>query len=242
MISFICNICGEKNEKPDFDRVPGPLCDGCNSSTRFRLIVHTLCKRVFETEKPLYLLSSNPMSGIGLSDAHPYAQRLARFPNYLNTFYHQEPRFDVMKNDQEWQQLDYVISSDVFEHTPPPADKPFKTVFSMLKSGGKLLLSVPTAPHFVEHYPNLNKYKIVEIENQYFLINVRSDATSEVFDNLRFHGGPGNTLEMRLFSREKIESLLREAGFSSSEEIAPDAKEYGISPLKGLSTVWIAIK
>jgi hypothetical protein len=33
------------------------------------------------------------------------------------------------------------------------------------------------------------------------------------FADLVFHGGPGNTLELRLFSRSGLEETLTEAGF-----------------------------
>ena len=46
------------------------------------------------------------------------------------------------------------------------------------------------------------------------LTNRTRDGREERFSELVFHGGPGSTLEMRVFSRAALERAFREAGFA----------------------------
>lgn len=56
------------------------------------------------------------------------------------------------------------------------------------------------------------------------------DNKIEIFNNLCFHGGPGNVLEMRKFSRKSIILFLEKSGFIDITfyEINEDMKKYGI--------------
>lgn len=55
-----------------------------------------------------------------------------------------------------------------------------------------------------EHFPELFEYKIVTKKGNKVLINKTRQGKEQIFENLRFHSGPGETLEMRVFSRSSL--------------------------------------
>lgn len=243
-MEFQCNLCGAIN-RIHFSqniRTPGPLCDQCKSSTRFRFVAYAISSYIFGGDGGLFKDEDNRLEGIGLSDAPPISRALSRFSNYKNTFYHKPPYLDIMRAPDSDQICDFLISSDVFEHTPPPVEAPFINAYSLLRHGGILILSVPTTNAYLEHFPELFDYNLVEENGKYRLVNTTRAGQYQEFDQLRFHGGPGSTLEMRIFSVVEVERNLKEAGFTSIERLSATVEAYGISPIRGLSTLWIARK
>ncbi|MEO7051003.1 MAG: methyltransferase domain-containing protein [Rhodanobacter sp.] len=149
-----------------------------------------------------------------------YAGRLARHLSYRNTFYHQKPRLDISHIDAAMEStLDFVIASDVFEHVEPPVSLAFENVRRLLKPDGVFIFSVPyTHPGgeqhpTQEHFPQLHNYEIQRVDGRARMKNITRDGTVEYFDDLVFHGGPGSTLEMRLFSQWSVVRELECAGF-----------------------------
>jgi SAM-dependent methyltransferase len=155
--------------------------------------------------------------GVGLSDALAYAEPLARIFGYENTYYHTEPRLDIgdIAEDRVGR-YDFVIASDVFEHVTPPVSRAFLNARRMLKPGGKFIFTVPFSlePQTREHYPALHDWSMAERDGQWTLTNRTVDGRIETFGDLVFHGGPGTTLEMRLFSRAALEEEFCNAGFA----------------------------
>jgi SAM-dependent methyltransferase len=169
--------------------------------------------------------------GIGLSDWAGYAGGLKQKTDYLATFYHQEPRFDVTAPPLEHiGKFDYLISSDVFEHVEYPPERAFDGAFKVLKSGGSLVLTVPfgNGQETVEHFPDLNIYRIVDLDGEHVLLNKRRDGGIETHRNLVFHGGPGATLEMRVFCRKDVVAQLRKAGFMQIHIMEENMLQWGI--------------
>src|SRR5208337_5051049 len=84
-----------------------------------------------------------------LSDWGGYAAPLALKYRYRNTFFHSEPKLDITNPPDSMRgSLDFLISSDVFEHVLPPVSKAFAGAFDVLKPGGHLILSAPSSPDF----------------------------------------------------------------------------------------------
>jgi hypothetical protein len=102
----------------------------------------------------------------------------------------------------------------------------------MLKCNGSFIFSVPyTNGEHEEHFPNLYKYEIKKLDNDKFILqNTTIDNKIETFEKLCFHGGPGNVLEMRIFSKKSIISFLEKSGFVDITfyEINEDMEKYGI--------------
>lgn len=228
-LHFQCNIC-HKNCVVDLSVLHREVisCQTCGSTPRTRAIIRALSLELFNR---VLLLPDFPerrdIKGIGMTDSEGYASVLAKKFSYENTYLHKEPRVDVA-GDITRERLgvsDFIISSEVFEHVVPPIDRAFENVYRMLKPGGVFILTVPYGlfPETIEHFPDLNEYEILEEKGSYKLRNVIRDGKIQEFKDLVFHGGPGSTLEMRIFGEKSLLLHLERVGF---EEIkvhrAPD--------------------
>ena len=74
----------------------------------------------------------------------------------------------------------------------------------------------------------------------YKLVNATADGRRQTFRNLKFHGGEGQSLEMRIFSRKDILDHLRSAGFTRVDIRDEDYPERGILWLHPWSTPMVA--
>lgn len=192
-------------------------CAHCGSTVRLRGLVSLISMEIFGV--PLTLEEMPVMKslrGIGMSDPAALAERLAEKFDYTNTFYHQAPRFDVISMDERHLgQYDFIVSSEVLEHVPPPVDRAFGTLHRMLKPDGVLLLTVPYSlqPATTEHFPGLFEFQVVQVGGRPVLVNRTREGRVEVFENLVFHGGDGSTVEIREFTEGALLGLLKDAGF-----------------------------
>jgi SAM-dependent methyltransferase len=172
------------------------------------------------------------VSGWGMSDAG-YVDLLSKKMNYLNTFYDREPRFDITETLKPGQEnsLDFLISTEVFEHIAPPVSIAFKNAGRLLKQQGVLIFTVPFIPlgETREHFPELHHYEPVSRNGgNPILKNITRDGREQVFEDLVFHGGVGATLEMRVFSKEGIIRELEQAGFGAIKFYSEPYWEFGI--------------
>lgn len=232
-IAFRCNICGADCLAAEQDLQREVASCSCGSSLRSRAIVHLLSLGLFGRSLALPDFPQDAsIRGLGMSDWEGYARPLAERLGYRNTWYHQEPRLDIADvPDDQAGSCDFLISSDVFEHVAPPVARAFHGARKLLRPGGVFVLTVPydhAAEQTVEHFPDLNRFHVVEEGGRLRLYNERKDGETEVFDNLVFHGGPGTTLEMRLFSQAALLRHCREAGFRDARVVADDVPEWGI--------------
>lgn len=234
-MSFICNITGQSFNLRD-DEKHRELGSRFGYNCRFRAICYIFCKIFYGECKIICNLEKNKnLKGIGMSDSG-WAKLFEEKFNYINTYYHTSPYLDIYSNEhvKNYTDLDFIITSDVFEHINPlpSLQIAFDNLFRMLKSGGYVIFSVPfTYGQHKEHYPNLYDYKIeLNNNNEYILYNTTVDNKKETFNNLCFHGGPGNVLEMRQFSKQSIISFFENSGFIDIVfyEINEDMNKYGI--------------
>ena len=200
-----------------------------------RGIVHHLSVGLFGRSLPLPdFPTRKDIVGIGLSDWPGYAQGLAKKLGYTNTFYHEEPFLDITAPASgRYPAADFLISTDVFEHVPPPVERAFTGSFALLKPGGILVLTVPfnDVVGAMEHFPDLHTYKIVEFDGGHVLLNRSTDGQLSVREKLVFHGGPGETLEMRTFSKADTLRMLAAAGFVDIAVHPDPVYDWGILPL-----------
>jgi len=231
---FRCNICGNWCTSP-LSEVKGResrSCYHCGSSRRFRTIIAALSEQLFGKIEILPdFKESKSIVGVGMSDAEIYARPLRNKFSYTNTYYHKEPKLDVMTVSEDlYNAADFIISSDVFEHVPPPVDVAFSNLYRILKAGGVCIFSVPyeMEGETLEHFPELFHYRFIERKGATVLINTTRDGREQSFDSLRFHGGGGATVEMRVFSRPSLLSEIRKAGFGEIKLYDKSIPEYGI--------------
>ena len=219
VLTYQCNICNQScmTRLSSLGREI-PSCPKCGSTVRMRAIVYLLSQELFGRSLALSDFPVCPdLHGVGLSDWIGYAMPLAHKLGYTNTFYHTEPRLDIAATPDPAMEgtLDFLISSDVFEHITPPVSRGFETVYRLLKPGGVAIFTVPFVPdgQTREHFPELHQFSIEEQGNQRILRNVTRDGREQVFDELLFHGGDGATLEMRLFAQNSLLAEFSVAGF-----------------------------
>jgi SAM-dependent methyltransferase len=232
IIRFQCNVCSGANTKTyeQMDREI-PSCDHCDSNVRFRWIAHAVSEAFFDRSLPLKgFPMRKDIAGLGLSDWEGYAGPLARCFDYTNTFFHTEPRLDISNLPEDRTgRYDFVIATEVLEHVVPPVDIALANLYRMLKPNGIAFITVPWIGEVTqEHYPELFDYHVAQDNGRWQVRNRTRDGREEVFDNPVFHGGPGTTLEMRLFSGSDLVKRLEKAGFAKVEICRPTVREYGI--------------
>jgi hypothetical protein len=234
-----CNICGAELApattsnpmKRDFDR-EAIDCATCKSSVRVRSLIALLSQEIFGV---MLALPEFPVlkgiRGIGMSDSPQLAERLAEKFDYTNTFYHQWPKFDVTQPETgDIGRYDFMLSSEVMEHVPPPIERAFETLLGVLKADGLLLMTTPytIGGKTTEHFPELHEYTLAEIGGRPVLVNRRRDGRLETFDELTFHGGHGSTVEMRTFTDQSLRQALLNTGFKDVHFFARNIPEFGI--------------
>ncbi len=233
-LQYDCNICGCTNAL-DLTALEGERrgCLGCGSTLRQRSVIATLSRRLFAGRSlPLEAWTgAEGVEVIGVSDADLVAAALPRKVRYRNTFLHKAPVLDICDPAPEYHaSCDALICSDVLEHVPPPVERAFEGLRRIIRPGGFLLMTVPCSAleRTVEHYPNLHEYRIVERDGKQVLVNRTAEGQVEEFDDLVFHGGPGETLEMREFCMGDLENRLHGAGFARVEIHAEPDFAHGV--------------
>lgn len=233
LFEFQCNICGMENtcSGDKFGREI-PSCAGCGSSVRMRSVIHLLSEGLWGRSLPLpQFPQDKSVIGKGLSDWPGYAVPLQEKLGYTNTFYHREPHLDIRHIPEELRaSCDFLISTDVFEHTHGAASQAFAGAFELLKPGGWLILTVPFTlqAETVEHYPGLVDLTTAKLGEDHVVVGRTVDGEYELHRNPVFHGGPGETLEMRIFSRQGVEANLQAAGFTDIRFLEEAVPAYGI--------------
>lgn len=230
---FTCNVCGASNQLPD-----GPLeretpsCERCGSNVRIRSLIRALALELFGASLRLDEFPRlKGVRGLGLSDSDCYAGQLADRFDYINTFFHQEPRLDISDfTHGHLGEFDFVLSSEVFEHVKPPAEKALGNLHSVLKPDGKLIFTTPYAPggETAEHFSGLAAYGLASLAGEPVLVARTHAGDLIASDDLVFHGGEGWTLEARRFSAEGLRQTLHAAGFDDVAFHADDDASYGI--------------
>ncbi len=230
---FQCNLCGsqtESNARPE-DR-ESSTCEVCGSSARFRAIALALSRTLFGSDLPLTefpLLKS--VRGLGISDSEMISSRLERCFTYINTHYHRDPMFDLMRPDErEFGRYDFVICADVLEHVPAPVDIAFRTLSRLLKPRGFIILTVPFTldPETVEHFRDVGEFGLAEVGGRTVLVSRTNENEYRVYDQLTFHGGEGSTLEMRIYSEQDLRAKFAAAGLSELRVESRANPEFGV--------------
>jgi SAM-dependent methyltransferase len=233
MPNFICNICGSEQSASaeQFGRET-PSCQTCQSSVRYRSLIHNLSLALFRKSITLPKFPTNrKIKGVGMSDWDGFAVVLAQKLDYTRTYFDQDPRLDLKcLTAAQRGCYDFVLCSEVLEHVAPPVEPAFSGLFDLLKPGGTLLLTVPYQinERTIEHFPSLNEFAVTRLGDSYVLVNRARDGSYEVFDKLRFHGGIGSTLEMRIFGDLDLRANLMYSGFEEVTVLDEEYPEYGI--------------
>lgn len=235
---FRCNICSAANNRYDPVLDPeGSICRGCGSNIRQRGVARLVGDALFGKTLNVAEFPSSDARGIGISDSPRFASQLSRaLPNYRNAQFDRSlvsawaPYADV-KNPQAdlLGTADFVTCSDVLEHVEPPVGPAFSGLFSLLRPGGTLILTVPyTLGESVEHFPDLNVWHLEQRQGKRVLVNRTASGDVQRFDDLRFHGGGADVLEMRVFGLQDLFTYLEDAGFTDIRVRDENTIEQGV--------------
>lgn len=206
-------------------------CVYCKSNVRWRSVIHALSLQLFGRSLALPEFPRRPdISGLGLSDWEGYARRLQNVFSYTNTFYHKEPFLDITQvQPEDFGRYDFIISSDVFEHICPPISRAFENAQKLLKPGGFMVLTVPYVEGKTrEHYPEAYQFSVAKKNGNWSLTNRTADGVYQEFPNPTFHGGPGTTVEFRIFGKESLMKDCVESGFQSVHIVSEAVEQFGI--------------
>jgi SAM-dependent methyltransferase len=241
-LDFTCNICGTWNTGVEEFGREVPNCTGCQSSVRIRSLVYAIAQELFGV--PLALLDFpilKGLRGLGMTDSDSYAQILTGRFDYRNTFYDREPRLDISDvNGQPEGTLDFLISSEVFEHVRPPIEHSLRNAYRLLRPDGVLIFTMPWeadwGPPPVEHFPALSDYGLAQLRSGPVLVNRTERGELQVFDNLAFHlSGTTPALEMRRLSATELRRAFSTAGFTDLRFYTEDYPPFGIRHVESWS-------
>jgi hypothetical protein len=218
-VNFYCDLCGTTSAT-DLQNLHRelPSCNLCGSTVRIREIVHVLNS----------LNISKRGRVIGLSDHCLISEYMNKNEfNYLNTFFDSEPKLDVSNPNDFKNCASVLISSDILEHVMPPFEKALKGHFDILRRGGYLILTTPYFKNqaFVEKYPWMQSYSVGV---DHVVTGIDAAGRKVMVENPVFHGGPGNTLEMRLFTPDTLTQSLTSVGFRDIRILEEDILSKGI--------------
>jgi hypothetical protein len=229
-VTFTCNICGARNTVEKFATEPATCA--CGSNVRLRALIHLLSVELFGVSMPLPEFPRlKGIRGIGMTDKECYADRLAGKFDYTNTHYDREPRLDITQPHPELAgTCDFLLAADVLEHIAPPVERAAAEMGRLLKPNGFLGITIYCHPSdkMREHFPDLHEYRVVQFGEKTVLVNRRRDGTLELRDDLIFHGGTGETLEMREFGITALHATLKAAGFREIHLLTEDIPEIGV--------------
>lgn len=232
--TFNCNICGARSPiTGSIDDRESGQCTGCGSTVRLRSIILVLSRTLFgcDIQLPEFPVLKT-IQGLGISDSEIYSRRLSRYFSYSNTYFHREPRLDLTNpNPSDFGRYDFVICSEVLEHVESPVERAFEALRRLLKPDGFLIATVPYSLDAAteEHFKDIGNPALAVVNQRLVVVGQLPDGEYKVYDNLVFHGGPGATLEMRLFSETDIRSKLLGVGFPEVRFENKGNIEFGIS-------------
>lgn len=232
LLFFNCPICARASKWPRSLMVrEAPTCLGCGSSVRLREVVAAISDAILGTDQPAISWPiRKDIKGVGFSDALVYARYLERATDYENTWYHLEDSVDITDlSSLGGRTFDFAVCSDVLEHIRRPVQVAFDNLFHILRPGGTLVLNFPLRDGETrEHFPELSEMQLAQAGGAWELQGRTPDGAEFSSTDLIFHGGPGTTIEMRVFGRASVERHLTEAGFVDISERSKESPHFGI--------------
>lgn len=233
-VRFKCCICGHNQTIARFSQHREMAdCAGCGSGPRSRALIYAVLKTIYG-DATTDLRSQDArkhIRGIGMSDGEQLSSLLSEKLDYQNTLFHADPFLDVCDKAStvRYSDLSFVICSEVLEHTRQTPVEILPNIRQMLLPGGVLILTTPTVhmPNTIEWYGGAETVA-VEKSGESFVVRWRNRRGVEYVDtNPSFHGGPGETLEMRVFSHSELISAGERSGFKVSVIDFDPSRGYG---------------
>jgi SAM-dependent methyltransferase len=214
-------------------------CRQCKSTWRARAVLISLLTSLGYSENRFLRIESDfSRVGLGISDDINIVKYLSSHFMYSNSFYDAFPFLDLRSVPSIAQEkFEFVICSDVLEHVDKDLEKAIAGVYQLIKQGGFAIITVPIGREdkTFEYYPGLSRFKILESEVHW----ENKSGIQFVDQNPDFHGGRGQNLAFRQFSREQICNLLSKSGFEKIHDLSFN-RRYGVPALErpGIFIAW----
>lgn len=209
----LCTLCGSAL-RTTVESKESTACNNCQCTWRCEAVARAVLTALkYPLSETIRSISPDlSRVGLGISDDWRLATRLASRFDYTNSYLHRFPILDLADPPRECEGFfEFIVCSDVLEHTQTRLP-PMIGLRQMLRRGGFAVLSVPHNPgeRDSEFYPSLTTYTASNGQVHW------TDAfgRSHVDSSPEFHGGAGQTLVFRRFSRDQFMSDLRAAGFT----------------------------
>lgn len=157
--------------------------------------------------------------------------------DYQNTYFDEAPVLDICNPTPNYlKTADVLITSDVLEHVMSPIGRALEGMRQVIRPNGLLILTCPYVLFgpSTEHYPWMSDY-VVQPDGSVIGID-RLGGARAILDPC-FHGGPGNTLEMRLLAIDVLVDELARAGFYRIQVLAEPVPHLGIFPTDGMGVI-----
>lgn len=233
MYTFTCNLCGARVNSVAFEELEREkgLCSECGANVRVRSIIQIVSTEMLG--KPVEVtrwpeLKTFTVIGVGDMDAvkRSFSEKLTYYDAHLDEG--ELPFLKVTEAPAELRnRADVLVCSEVLQHVFPPVQDAFHWLFSLLRPGGLLVLTVPYGfEPTVEYFPNLREWSLVQYRGSTVLQNVTERGRKERFKELRLYGN--GRLESRLFGLTDLRRHLREAAFEDITIAGADHLQYGI--------------
>lgn len=220
MYQFRCCICGHTqtgNRATQHRELRD--CEVCQSTPRMRGIIYAFQCRFCNDISTEFSsqIESKHIIGIGTSDNSEIASLLGNKFSYTNTTFHTEPFLDICSPNSiaNYRDLSFILCSEILEHTRLTPVEVLPNLRQMLRPGGLLILTTPTVQmaNTIEWYSGAVSVD-VERSVDSFVVRWRNRRGIEYVDtNPAFHGGPGDTLEMRMISHMELVNVAQQVGF-----------------------------
>lgn len=217
--TFTCSVCGATGSYAAAQAHRELMaCAACGANARFRAIACAFHQGATGRSGRLDTMPARKeLRGIGISDSQVYADVLSAKTSYTNTYFHTEPLLNIEDRAGfgRYGRLDFIICSDVIEHTLKPVGFVIDNLFDALAPGGFLVLSAPTyeMDTTVERYPSLQGFEVRPTGDSFIVDYATAFGTTGRDLAPIFHGGPGQVLEMRALGHAALLRELRAAGF-----------------------------
>jgi SAM-dependent methyltransferase len=158
--------------------------------------------------------------GIGFDDSPVIASRLPKIFRYTNTHLHEFPKLDLSNPPKEANGFfEFAICSEVLEHVTGDPQRALDGLYIILKPNGFAVLTVPMRDSHEEFYPDLRE--TVEVKSDYVRW-IDNEGNLRINENPEFHGGTGDVLSFRVFSKASLIEGLKKSGFTRFEDPAFD--------------------
>jgi len=226
-----CIVCGSAQSFPDSIEREASNCNYCFATWRNRIVVMMLSRGLGVRQTPLPNWQQDfSRIGVGFDDSPVLSSRLPKILRYTNSHLYEFPKLDLKNPPKEAIGcFDFAICSEVLEHVTGDPQTALDGLSMILKPKGFAVITVPMTSTHDEFYPDLQETLEVNLD---FVKWVDNEGNLHINEKPEFHGGTGDVLSFRVFSKASLVQGLKNSGFTTFEDPIFDAS-LGVGKVDG---------